>query len=74
MSLAKIFGRNVRRVRMSRGVTLEALAHDVGLAYSYVGQIERGGRNPTLDVIERLAAALKVSPIELLSELSDTSP
>lgn len=45
-----------------------------GLAYSYVGQIERGGRNPTLDVIERLAAALKVSPIDLFSDLSDTSP
>ncbi|WP_291756956.1 helix-turn-helix transcriptional regulator [Brevundimonas sp.] len=72
MSLAQIFGRNVRRIRMSRGVTLEALAHDVGLAYSYVGQIERGGRNPTLDVVERLATALKVSSIELLSEPGDT--
>lgn len=47
-------------------MTLEALAHEVGLAYTYLGQIERGDRNPTLDVVERIATALAVEPLTLL--------
>ncbi|WP_339914102.1 helix-turn-helix transcriptional regulator [uncultured Brevundimonas sp.] len=66
MQLAQVFGQNVRRVRREQGVTLEALAHDVGLAYTYVGQIERGQRNPTLDVVERIAIVLKVNALDLL--------
>lgn len=66
MSLAQTFGANVRRVRVLKGLTLEALAHDVGLSYSYVGEIERGHRNPTLGVVDRIADALSVDPLELL--------
>lgn len=66
MSLAQTFGQNVRRVRQEKGMTLEALAHEVELAYSYVGQIERGQRNPTLDVVERIADALRTEPMRLL--------
>lgn len=67
MGLAKIFGQNVRRVRTARGVSLETLAHEVGLAYSYLGEIERGRRNPTLAVVERISEALKEEPVSLLS-------
>ena len=49
-------------------MTIEELADEVGLAYTYVGQIERGARNPTLDVVERIAAVLKIPPLELLAE------
>jgi len=66
MRMAETFGINVRRVRLERGMTLEVLAEEVGLAYSYVGEIERGRRNPTLDVVERIAAVLKTEPLELL--------
>lgn len=66
MDLARIFGRNLRRIRLAQGVTLEALSTDVCLSYSYVGEIERGRRNPTLKVVERIAKTLKVDPIELL--------
>ena len=66
MGLAVIFGRNVRERRVSKGITLEALAHDVGLSYSYVGELERGRRNPTLKVIEQIARALDVDPLILL--------
>lgn len=47
-------------------MTIEVLADEVGLAYTYVGQIERGSRNPTLDVVERIAGVLKVEPLALL--------
>lgn len=66
MGLAVIFGRNVRERRVSKGITLEALAHDVGLSYSYVGELERGRRNPTLKVIEQIARALEVDALALL--------
>ncbi|MGH7027478.1 helix-turn-helix domain-containing protein [Brevundimonas sp.] len=49
---------------------MEALAHDVGLAYSYIGELERGCRNPTLKVVERVARALDRGPIDLLSNPS----
>ncbi|RYE44175.1 MAG: XRE family transcriptional regulator [Hyphomicrobiales bacterium] len=67
MGLAQPFGRNVRRQRQDRQVTLEALADQVGLSYSYLGEIERGKRNPTLAVVERLADALKIDPRDLLT-------
>lgn len=67
MRLAETFGANVRRVRQERGMSLEALAHEVGLSYTYMGQIERGQRNPTLDVAERIATALQSIVLDLFS-------
>ncbi len=49
-----------------RGMTIEALAQDAGLSYSYLGEIERGLRNPTLSVIEGLAASLAIEAHSLL--------
>ena len=66
MRLARVFGENVRRLRQERGLSIEALADEVGLAYTYVGQIERGRRNPTLDVVERFGTAFAVDPLHLL--------
>jgi transcriptional regulator with XRE-family HTH domain len=66
MRLARALGINVRRYRKESGLSQEALAHEVGLAITYVGQIERGLRNPTLDVVERFAKVLRVKPLDLL--------
>jgi transcriptional regulator with XRE-family HTH domain len=66
--LGEVFGSNVRRLRQARKLSQEALADSVGLAVTYVGQIERGRRNPTLAVVERFAAALKVDALDLLRE------
>jgi transcriptional regulator with XRE-family HTH domain len=70
MRLAEIFGANVRRVRLKRGMTLESLATEVGLAYSYMGGIERGQRNPSLAVAERIAKALESDPATLFCATS----
>lgn len=66
MELRTIFGRNVRHARLARGMTIEALAQDSGLSYSYLGEIERGLRNPTLAVIEGLADSLAIEAYSLL--------
>lgn len=69
MELRAQFGQNVRRARLWRAITIEGLAEDAGLSYSYLGEIERGLRNPTLAVIERLAVSLAVEPHLLLRPL-----
>lgn len=66
MRMAEVFGKNVRQARLAKGLTLEAMADEVGLAYSYLGEIERGRKNPTLDVVERIAEVLEADPLELL--------
>jgi transcriptional regulator with XRE-family HTH domain len=66
MRLTRVLGMNVRKFRKERGLSQEALAYEVKLAVTYVGQIERGLRNPTLDVVERFAKALGVKPLDLL--------
>ena len=67
MGLAATLGKNVRKARKARGISQEALADAVGLAVTYVGQIERGARNPTLKVVEDFARTLGVKPLDLLS-------
>lgn len=66
MGLATILGKNVRRVRKERKLSQEALADEVDLAVTYIGQIERGLRNPTLKVVEDIARVLRVKPLDLL--------
>lgn len=61
-------GKNVRRLRQQRGLTQEQLAFDAEIDLTYMGGIERGRRNPSLMVMVRIAAALKVPLPRLLSD------
>ena len=63
-----IVGRNVRRLRLQRGMTQENLAFEAEIDLTYVGGIERGKRNPSLLVMARIAEALSVSLTKLISE------
>lgn len=67
-ALQQTLGRNVRRVREGRGLSQEALADELGVHRTYLGGVERGERNLTLRSVERLAAALTVDPLSLLTE------
>ena len=66
MDLVVILGRNVRRLREEAGLSQEQLAFDAGMKRSYLSDMERGVRNPSVRALGRLAAALKVDPTELL--------
>jgi transcriptional regulator with XRE-family HTH domain len=59
-------GRNVRRLREGKTLSQEAFADEAGIHRTYVSDIERGARNPTITVVERLAVALGVGAGELL--------
>jgi transcriptional regulator with XRE-family HTH domain len=74
--LADYIGLTVRRLRTDRGFTLQALADESGVSKSYLGDIEKGRKNPTTDVIEAIAMALGVPARELLyhAALDDDNP
>mgnify|MGYP002479078192 CR=1 FL=1 len=57
---------NLRRLRVKRALSQEALAVDAGVDRSYVGRLERGVENPTVETLDKLAAALQVAAAELL--------
>nr|WP_036504973.1 helix-turn-helix transcriptional regulator [Novosphingobium sp. AP12] len=59
-------GRNVARLRKAAGMSQETFADHVPIARSYISDIERGARNPTIEVVERLAKALGVNAGTLL--------
>ena len=64
----KIVGRNVRKFRLQRGMTQEQLGFEAEIDRTYVGGIERGQRNPSLLVMARIADALSMPLVKLLSE------
>ncbi|WP_395611628.1 helix-turn-helix domain-containing protein [Allosphingosinicella sp.] len=64
--LCRKFGLNVKRLRKEAGLTQDALADTAVVARSYMADVEAGRRNPTLKVVERIAAALNISPSTLL--------
>jgi transcriptional regulator with XRE-family HTH domain len=65
----KLLGDGIRKFRKLAGLTQEKLAERIDINPVYMGQIERGFRVPTVDVLLRLARALKVHLRDLVSEL-----
>jgi transcriptional regulator with XRE-family HTH domain len=60
------FGDNIRSLRLKQNMSQEELAAKAGVHRTYIGMIERGEKNATLDSIRKLAEALGLEPHELL--------
>lgn len=61
------FGQKVRKERLRLGLSQEELASRAGVHRTYIGMIERAEKNITLENIEKIAKALKISLTELFS-------
>jgi transcriptional regulator with XRE-family HTH domain len=59
-------GRNLRRLRDEKGLSQEAFAHEAGIHRTYISDIERGSRNPTVTVVEKIAQALGTAAAAML--------
>ncbi|WP_353571493.1 helix-turn-helix transcriptional regulator [Candidatus Albibeggiatoa sp. nov. BB20] len=68
-----IFAKKLRRFRLKKNLSQEQLADISGLHRTYVGSVERGERNISIDNMERLATALELQLTELLDDHEATS-
>ena len=63
-----IFANNLKKFRLEQGISQEKLAELSNLHRTYIGSVERGERNIAIDNMEKIADALSVSIITLLSD------
>lgn len=68
-AIAVAFGQRVREVRLAANLTQEALAEVTGLHPTFVSNVERGYRVPSVPTLIKLAAGLQVDPAELVRGL-----
>ncbi len=71
--IAKIVGQRIRSYRLQLGFSQEKVAELSGCHPTYIGQVERGEKNATLESIEKIAAAIEV-PLSKLFDKLGSSP
>ncbi len=64
--LPRILGKRIKKLRLKAGLTQEELAERVRISRAYMGYVEQGRNTPSLEVLQKIAKALKISPAELL--------
>ena len=67
--IAKIIGQRIRNYRTDKGLSQENLAELAKCHPTYIGQIERGEKNATVESIEKISVALNVSLSKLFENL-----
>lgn len=67
------FGKALQRLRTARGITQETIAFECDLSRYYIGLIEKGKKNPSLNTIVALAMSLSLTPSELIVEFENES-
>ena len=65
----EVLGATIREFRVGLGISQEALAENCDLHRTYIGGIERGERNVSLENIVRIATALRITPSKLLERI-----
>jgi len=70
MDIRRLFGENLRWLRLSAGLSQEALAARMGADRAFISAMERGDQNVTLATLWQIPEALGVRPMQLLDEQS----
>jgi transcriptional regulator with XRE-family HTH domain len=68
MDIKKKFGKNLKRLRLDKGISQQSLALSADLDRTYIPSIEKGERNVSITVVEKLANALNVKISELFKD------
>lgn len=71
--ISKILGQRIRNRRINKGLSQEKLAELSGCHPTYIGQVERGEKNATIESVERISLALGVSLSNLFEKLGINS-
>lgn len=66
MDIREVLGANLKRLRSLKGWSQEQYAFEAGIHRTYVSDIERGARNPTIEILVKLAKPLGVEPADLI--------
>ncbi|RAK18874.1 helix-turn-helix protein [Anoxybacillus vitaminiphilus] len=69
-NLPKLIGERIRNFRKEKGLSQEELAHKANLHTTYIGQLERGEKNATLESVEKVANALEISLEDLFRSIN----
>ena len=71
--IARIVGQRIRNYRTHKGLSQEKLAELVGCHPTYIGQLERGEKNATIETVEKISSALQISLSTLFEKLDSIS-
>lgn len=66
MDIHNRLGANLKRLRTAKGWSQERFAFEAGIHRTYISDLERGARNPTITVVQRLADCMGVGAGDLL--------
>lgn len=66
MDIRRRLAQNLRRLRLAKELSQEAFADLADIHRTYISDLERAARNPSIILIEKIAKALKVKPGDLL--------
>ena len=69
--IAKFIGQRIRNYRTQQNLSQEKLAEMAGCHPTYIGQLERGEKNATLESVEKIASALNIPLSRLFEKLGD---
>lgn len=71
MKLKALIGKNVKYYRYRENLTQEQLAEKTKSSVNYIGRLERGQHNPSVDKLEKVVSALNIEPYELFIQRND---
>ena len=71
MTINKQLGYRIRYLRQEKNWSIEDLALEAGINRNYLGDLERGTRNPTLVILNKIAQALEIDLSTLFEGIRD---